>query len=44
MRDAVRNDSGLARARAGKDQKRPVGLENGFLLFGIETCVQIHDE
>ena len=41
MRDAVRNDPCLARARAGKDQKRPIGLKNGFLLFGIETCEQI---
>jgi hypothetical protein len=41
MRDAVRNDPCLARARAGKDQKRPIGLKNGFLLFGIETGEQI---
>jgi hypothetical protein len=41
MRDAVRNDPRLTRARAGKDQKGPIGLKNGFLLFGIETREQI---
>ena len=41
MRDAVRDDTCLAGARAGKDQKRPIGLKNGFLLFGIEACEQI---
>jgi hypothetical protein len=41
MRDPVRNDPGLARARAGENQKGPAGLENGFLLFGIEACEEI---
>ena len=41
VRDAVGDDPRLARPRAGKDQERPVGLKNGFLLFGIETCEEI---
>ena len=37
----MRDDARLARARAGEDQQRAVGLEDGFLLFGIEAGEQI---
>ena len=39
--DAMRDDARLARARAGEDQQRTFGLENGFLLFGIEAGEEI---
>ena len=35
IRDAMRDDARLARARAGEDQQRAVGVANGVLLFGL---------
>ena len=36
------DDASLARAGAGENQQRAVGLEDGFLLFGIEGGEEIH--
>ena len=33
VRDAMRDDAGLAGARAGKNQQRAIGVKNSFLLF-----------
>ena len=41
VRDAVRDDAGLAGARARENQQRAFGLEDGFLLFGIEAGEQV---
>jgi hypothetical protein len=35
--DALCDDAGLPRARAGKNEKRAVDVKNGFALFGIEA-------
>ena len=34
----LRDDARLARAGAGEDQQRAVGVKNRFALFGIEAC------
>ena len=39
--DAVGDDPGLTGSGAGQDEKRPLSVENGFLLFGIETREKI---
>jgi hypothetical protein len=36
MRDAMRERVGLARARAGEDEERPVAESRGFLLSGVQ--------
>ena len=33
----MRDDARLARAGAGQDEQRPVGLEDGVALFGVEA-------
>jgi hypothetical protein len=38
----VRDDSSLAGARAGEDEERPLLVENGCLLFGVEAGEQVH--
>ena len=35
VRDAMRNDPGLAAAGAGQDQQRTFGVGNGFALLGF---------
>ena len=40
--DAMRDDAGLAGARARENQQRTVRLENGGLLFGIERGEKVH--
>ena len=42
MRDAVRDDAGLAAARAGQDQQRTFDVRNGFALLGIQAFKKIH--
>ena len=41
IRDAVRDDARLAGARAGKNQQRARAVEDGFLLFRIESGKKI---
>jgi hypothetical protein len=41
VRDAMRDDARLPRARARKDEKRSVGMANGVLLFRIERGEEI---
>ena len=36
VRNAMRDDTRLARPRAGQNQQRTLGLENSLALFGIE--------
>ena len=38
VRDAMRDDARLARARAGEDQQRAVDVQDRFALFGVEGC------
>ena len=40
--DAAGDDARLARARAGEDQQRPVDVQDGFALFGIEGLEEVH--
>jgi hypothetical protein len=37
MRDAVGEDPRLARARAGDDEQRSFGRENGLALGGVQV-------
>ena len=37
MGDAVGNDTGLARACAGQDQKRPFAMQHGHFLGRVEV-------
>ena len=41
VRDAVREDAGLARPRPGDDEERPVHVEHGLPLGRIEACEQL---
>ncbi len=43
VRDAVRDDAGLAAAGAGQDQQRPVDMGYGFALLGIQPLEEIHE-
>ena len=38
VRDAVREDARLARARAGDDEQRPLGREHGLPLGRVQVC------
>ena len=42
VRDAVRDDPGLAAARAGQDQKRPFGAADRFALLRVQPFEKIH--
>src|SRR5262249_34732711 len=44
VRNAVRDDAGLAAAGAGQDEERTFGVLDGLALPGIELCEEIHSE
>ena len=42
--DAVRDDARLAGPGAGEDQQRPVDVQHGLALFGVERSRKIHGD
>ena len=42
VRDAMRDDPGLAAACAREDQKWSFGMRNGFTLLGIQPFEKVH--
>ena len=40
--DAARDDARLARAGAGQNQQRPVDVQDGVALLGIEGVEEVH--
>ena len=42
--DAAGDDARLAGSRAGEDQQRPVDVQDGFALFGVEGVEELHVE
>ena len=40
--DAAGDDARLAGAGAGEDQQRPVDVQDGFALFGVEGVEELH--
>ena len=44
VRDAMRDDAGLAAARAGQNQQRSFGVGDRFALLRVQAFEEIHEE
>jgi hypothetical protein len=42
VRDPIRDDAGLSGSGAGQDEQRPIRVQNGLALFGIEGIEEVH--
>ncbi len=43
VRDPLSDDASLAGSGAGEDQQRPVNVQDGVALFGIQACEWVHE-